>query len=233
MDPSTSPSSISAVARVVDAAKTYEARHAPVHALRGVSLTIRPGEMVALVGPSGCGKSTLLNLLAGVDRADRGEVVVCGTDLVLASERMLVELRRALIGIVFQSFHLVPHLRVEENVALPLSLAGRRDGARVDMLLERVGLAHRRAHYPAELSGGEQQRTAVARALVHRPRLVLADEPTGNLDSKTGAEVLALLDEARREEGAALLLVTHDALVARRADRTLHMADGVLTQEAP
>jgi putative ABC transport system ATP-binding protein len=158
-------------------------------------------------------------------------VVVCGTDLVAAGERALVELRRSWIGIVFQSFHLVPHLRVEENVALPLALAGKRDDARVTLLLERVGLAHRRSHYPAELSGGEQQRTAVARALVHRPKLVLADEPTGNLDSSAGANVLALLDDARREAGAALLLVTHDANVAKRADRTLHMADGVLTRD--
>ncbi|MDZ4771990.1 MAG: ABC transporter ATP-binding protein [Planctomycetota bacterium] len=222
-----------AVARVRVAVKTYAARHAPVHALRGVSLTIEPGEMVALVGPSGCGKSTLLNLLAGVDRADSGQVVVCGIDLAgTRDERALVELRRTCIGIVFQSFHLVPHLRVEENVALPLALAGKKDRARVDMLLERVGLSARRSHYPAELSGGEQQRTAVARALVHRPRLVLADEPTGNLDSQSGAQVLALLDEARSEVGAALLLVTHDAAVARLADRTLHMADGLFLRES-
>lgn len=233
MHASGTATAVTAVAHVVDARKTYAARTAAVHALRGVSLTIEAGEMVALVGPSGCGKSTLLNLLAGVDRPDQGAVVVCGTDLVAATERTLVELRRTKIGIVFQSFHLVPHLRVEENIALPLALAGKRDSARVALLLEKVGLTGRRAHYPAELSGGEQQRTAVARALVHRPKLVLADEPTGNLDSQTGAEVLALLDLARREEGAALLLVTHDAQVARRADRIVHMADGVLTRDAP
>jgi putative ABC transport system ATP-binding protein len=224
---------MSVLVRVVGAAKTYAAATAPVRALRGVSLEIRAGERVALVGPSGCGKSTLLNLLAGVDRPDAGQVVVCGIDLSRASERELVRLRRAEIGIVFQSFHLVPHLRVEENVALPLALAGRRDKERVARLLDRVGLGHRRSHYPSELSGGEQQRTAIARALVHRPKLLLADEPTGNLDSKNGAEVLALLDEACRVEGAALLIVTHDGHVAQRADRVLTMADGVLVRDTP
>lgn len=226
--PTGTPSASPIVARVVDAVKTYGATSAPVSALRGISLAIAAGERVALVGPSGCGKSTLLNLLAGVDRADEGSVEVCGIDLTRAGARELVELRRTRIGIVFQSFHLVPHLRVEENVALPLALAGRRDPDRVAHLLLRVGLASRGRHYPSQLSGGEQQRTAIARALVHRPRLILADEPTGNLDSKNGAEVLALLDEACRGESAALLIVTHDDSVAQRADRRLTMADGVL-----
>jgi putative ABC transport system ATP-binding protein len=182
--------------------------------------------MVALLGPSGCGKSTLLNLLSGVDRADEGQVEVAGIDLSRASERDLVALRRTRIGIVFQAFHLVPNLTVEENVALPLALAGRRDRARVDELLERVGLTARRAHFPSQLSGGEQQRTAVARALVHRPLLVLADEPTGNLDSRNGEAVLELLDELRRAQGAALLLATHDERVAARADRQVRLRDG-------
>lgn len=216
------------VARVERASKTYVTGAVAVRALRSVSLALEPGEMVALVGPSGCGKSTLLNLLSGVDRADEGTVLVCGVDLVRASERDLVALRRTRIGIVFQSFHLVPHLTVEENVALPLALAGRRDDARVRELIERVGLVTRRAHFPSELSGGEQQRTAVARALVHRPSIVLADEPTGNLDSENGRAVLALLDEMRRADDTALILATHDADVARRADRTLRMADGAL-----
>jgi len=214
------------VARVEGAAKTYARSSSAVAALRGVDLVIQRGEMVALLGPSGCGKSTLLNLLSGVDRPDDGRVVVVGVDLAAASERDLVQLRRASIGIVFQAFHLVPNLSVEENVALPLALAGKPDATRVRALLERVGLLARREHFPAQLSGGEQQRTAVARALVHRPQLVLADEPTGNLDSAAGDTVLALLDEMRREEGTALLLATHDERVAARADRRVRMRDG-------
>lgn len=206
--------------------KRYRAGHATVVALSQVSLRLLPGEMVALVGPSGCGKSTTLNLLSGVDTPDEGEVVVCGVDLRRAGEEELTLLRRRRIGIVFQAFHLVPQLTVEENVALPLALDGRRDDARVQDLLQRVGLAHRRRHFPAELSGGEQQRAAVARALVHRPRLVLADEPTGNLDSASGVAVLQLLDELRRREGAALLLATHDQRLAVAADRVLAMHDG-------
>ena len=197
-----------------------------VHALRGVSFTLSAGEMVAVVGPSGCGKSTTLNLIAGVDRPDEGEVIVCGTDLARAGEAELVTARRRHVGIVFQSFHLMPHLTVEENVALPLALGGRRDAVRVLDLLRRVGLEGRRGHFPAELSGGEQQRTAVARALVHRPAVVLADEPTGSLDSASGTAVLRLMDELRRQEGSALLLATHDETIAAAADRVVRMCDG-------
>jgi ABC-type lipoprotein export system ATPase subunit len=206
--------------------KRYRRGDESVAALADVSFTVAAGELVALVGPSGCGKSTTLNLVAGVDRADAGLVAVCGLDLGAASEAELVKLRRRTVGLVFQAFHLVPHLSVEENVALPLALDGRRDPGRVAELLERVGLAHRRRHFPGELSGGEQQRTAVARALVHRPRVLLADEPTGNLDSASGAEVLRRLDELRREERAALLLVTHDDNVATFADRVVRLRDG-------
>jgi putative ABC transport system ATP-binding protein len=197
-----------------------------VRALVELSLELALGEMVALVGPSGCGKSTALNLVAAVDRPDSGSVRVCGVDVSAASEEELVGLRRRRIGMVFQAFHLVPHLTVEENIALPLALDHRRDPPRVADLIHRVGLDYRRRHYPSELSGGEQQRTAVARALVHRPRVLVADEPTGNLDSKTGAGVVALLDELRRDEQAALLLATHDAKVAAVADRVLELADG-------
>jgi putative ABC transport system ATP-binding protein len=151
---------------------------------------------------------------------------VCGIDVADATEEELVALRRRRIGMVFQAFHLVPHLTVEENVSLPLALDHRRDPARVADLVHRVGLDQRRRHYPSELSGGEQQRTAVARALVHRPRVVVADEPTGNLDSRSGAAVVALLDELRRDEGTALLLATHDARVAAVADRLCQLADG-------
>jgi len=171
--------------------KRYRRGDEVVHALREVTLSLSAGEMVALVGPSGCGKSTTLNLVAGVDRPDEGAVIVCGTDLARAGEAALVHARRRHVGIVFQSFHLMPHLTVEENVALPLALDGRRDAARVRDLIVRVGLDARRGHFPAELSGGEQQRTAVARALVHRPAVVLADEPTGSLDSASGTAVLS------------------------------------------
>jgi putative ABC transport system ATP-binding protein len=197
-----------------------------VLALADLSLSLAEGEMVALVGPSGCGKSTALNIVAAVDRPDGGTVRVCGIDVAAATEEDLVTLRRRRIGMVFQAFHLVPHLTVEENIALPLALDHRRDPARVSELIERVGLGHRRRHYPSELSGGEQQRTAVSRALVHRPRVLVADEPTGNLDSRTGSDVVALLDELRRDEQAALLLATHDAKVAAVADTVLELADG-------
>ena len=208
--------------------KRYRRGDESVNALHDVSFALGAGEMVALVGPSGCGKSTTLNLVAGVDRPDAGEVIVCGTDLAAAGEAALVRARRHCIGIVFQAFHLMPHLTVAENVALPLALDGRRDPARVDDLIRRVGLEHRRSHFPAELSGGEQQRTAVARALVHRPAVVLADEPTGSLDSASGAAVLHLMDELRRQEGSALLLATHDESLATLADRVIRLRDGVV-----
>ncbi len=227
------PAVADVVARIEHASRTYTRASAPVHALRRVSMEVRAGETIALVGPSGCGKSTLLNLLSGVDRADEGSVVVCGIDLQRASPDDFLRLRRQCVGIVFQSFHLVPHLTLEENVALPLALAGKRDPARVTELLERVGLDGRRAHFPSELSGGEQQRTAVARALVHRPKIVLADEPTGNLDSHNGNEVLALLEELRVENGAALVLATHDERIARRADRIVRITDGAIVDGAP
>ncbi len=206
--------------------RRYRRGDEDVVAVCDLDLVLSPGEMVALVGPSGCGKSTTLNLVAAVERADEGRVVVCGRDLATAGEAELTLLRRRSVGIVFQAFHLMPNLTVEENVALPLALDGRRDPGRVAALVERVGLAHRRRHYPSELSGGEQQRTAVARALVHRPAVVVADEPTGNLDSRTGAAVLGLMDELRREEGAALLLATHDERLAAVADRVVRLADG-------
>jgi ABC-type lipoprotein export system ATPase subunit len=208
------------------ASRTYRRGEEQVRALSELSLRLGSGEMVALVGPSGCGKSTALNLVAAVDRPDSGAVRVCGVDVGSASEAELEMLRRRSIGMVFQAFHLVPHLTVEENVALPLALDRRRDRPRVRELLHRVGLDHRRRHYPSELSGGEQQRTAVARALVHRPKVVVADEPTGNLDSKTGAAVIELLAQLRGEEGAALFLATHDGAVASLADRVVELADG-------
>lgn len=204
--------------------KSFRGGDLPV--LVDVSFRMERAEFVALVGPSGCGKSTTLNLVSGVDRSDAGRVVVCGVDLTRAAERELTQLRRTKLGIVFQSFHLMPHLTVAENVALPLALQGRRDDARVEDVLRQVGLGARLRHYPGELSGGEQQRTAIARALVHRPALVAADEPTGNLDTRSGDEALDALERLRRESGAALLLVTHDDRIARRADRVVRMVDG-------
>ncbi len=215
-----------ALVQFENAERRYVRGGATVAALAGVSLTIQAGEFVAVVGPSGCGKSTLLNLMAGVDRADAGSVRVCGLALEGASEGELTLLRRRSLGIVFQAFHLVANLTAEENVALPLALDGRRDPERVRMLLERVGLGARARHYPGELSGGEQQRVAVARALVHRPALLIADEPTGNLDSASGARVLELLEELRRSENAALVLATHDPAIDARAERVVAMRDG-------
>ena len=214
------------VVTLVDACRHYQRGEEVVRALDGVSLEVAAGEAIALAGASGSGKSTLLNLVSAVDRPTSGRVEVCGVELATASEEQLLGLRRRCIGLVFQAFHLVPHLTAEENVALPLALDGRSDPGRVADLLRRVGLAHRRSHYPSELSGGEQQRTALARALVHRPRLLVADEPTGNLDSRTGAAVLELLADLRRSEGAALLLATHDESVAAAADRIVHLHDG-------
>lgn len=216
------------VVELVEVGRDYRRGGEVVHALVELSLELRSGESVALVGPSGCGKSTALNLVAAVDRPDRGTVRVCGIDIAAASEDVLVTLRRRSIGMVFQAFHLVPHLTVEENVTLPLALDGRRDAARVGDLIKRVGVEHRAKHYPSELSGGEQQRTAIARALVHRPKVVVADEPTGNLDSRTGEAVITLLDELRRDEGAALLMATHDNRVAAAAGRVIELADGCL-----
>jgi putative ABC transport system ATP-binding protein len=211
--------------------RSYAGGGLAVAALRAISLELPRGQFAAVVGPSGCGKSTLLNLVAGVDRPDGGHVRVCGVDLGSAGERELTDLRRRSIGVVFQAFHLVASLSAEENVALPLALAGRRDPERVRDLLERVGLGARRHHRPGELSGGEQQRVAVARALVHRPALVVADEPTGNLDSASGQLVLEALDELRRGEGATLLLATHDLSIAARAERVIELRDGHLVRD--
>ncbi len=205
--------------------KTY------VDALRGVDLDVAPGEFVALVGPSGSGKSTLLHLIGGLVRPTGGEVWVNGMELGRSSDRELVLYRRDTLGFVFQSFNLLPIKTAWENVAVPLMLAGvapERRRARAMALLEQLGLGQRAHHRPAELSGGEQQRVAIARALANHPRLILADEPTGNLDSRTGGEIMALLQRLVRDEGLTLLLVTHDMAVARYADRIVHLRDGMV-----
>jgi putative ABC transport system ATP-binding protein len=206
-----------------------------VEALRGVDLTIEPGEFVALLGRSGSGKSTLLNLLGGLDRPSRGSIRVGGVELAEMSKRELSLYRRSSVGFIFQSFNLVTSLRAWENVALPLVFQGvgrfeRRK--RAHAILERVGLEKRANHVPSELSGGEQQRVAIARALINAPKMLLCDEPTGNLDTATSAQILGLLNESHRG-GTTLVMVTHDASLAQtHAQRTLRMADGQFTEAA-
>jgi ABC-type lipoprotein export system ATPase subunit len=199
----------------------------PVVALESLDLEVAAGESLALVGESGSGKSTLLHLVGGIDRPTSGEIRVAGRSIASLAERELVLYRRRDVGMVFQFFNLLPHLTVLENVELPRRLDGGPDAAeRATRLLERVGLGRRGAAHPYELSGGEMQRVAIARALATGARLLLADEPTGNLDSRNGEEVLGLLDEIRRERGVTLLLATHSAAAAARADRTVAMKDG-------
>ena len=187
----------------------------------GVSLTLKRGEFVALLGESGVGKSTLLNCIAGLENADRGTVHIAGTDLATLDDDGRARLRRNQLGFVFQAFHVLPHLTVAQNVALPLLLQGKPDAARVEALLQAVGLDGLGARHPAQLSGGQLQRVAIARAVVHAPGLILADEPTGNLDPATAARVLAVLRTQVRDAGAACLLVTHSAAAAAQADRVL------------
>lgn len=203
-----------------------------VKILRGIDLAIAPRETVALIGPSGSGKTTLMMVVAGLERATRGRVAVAGRDLSALSEDALALLRRRSIGIVFQAFHLVPTMSALENVAVPLELAGRADAFAVAAeRLDEVGLADRQAHYPSQLSGGEQQRVAVARAFAPRPELLVADEPTGNLDAETGAVVIDALFALQAAHGTTLLLITHDEAVAARCQRTLRLLDGRIISE--
>ncbi|MGH9466222.1 MAG: ABC transporter ATP-binding protein [Terriglobales bacterium] len=222
------------VVRAESVSKRYGAGSASTAAVREVSLAIAPGEFVALMGPSGCGKTTLLNLLGGMDLPTSGHVWLAGQDTAALRDPALTVLRRRSVGFVFQAFHLLPTLTVAENIAVPLRLAGAGAGAgaRVNELAERLGITGRLAAYPHELSGGEAQRAALARALIHRPQLLLADEPTGNLDSQAAATVLALLAELSRAQGAAVVMATHSAEAAARADRRLAMRDGRLREGA-
>ena len=206
----------------------------PVNILRGLDLEVSAGETLSIVGPSGAGKTTLLMVLAGLEPPTAGEVVVAGTRLNGMSEDQLARFRRRHIGIVFQSFHLVPNMTAVENVALPLEFSGCRDALeRARVALEETGLGERAQHYPGQLSGGEQQRVALARAFVAEPDLILADEPTGNLDRETGARVMDLLFERQSRSGGTLLLITHDAALAQRCERCLQMGDGRLTALPP
>lgn len=216
-----------AVVDVADLRLTLDSRAGPVEILRGVALKVPAGRSVAVVGPSGSGKTSLLMVIAGLERATGGKVRIVGQDFTTLSEDQLAAVRGRDVGIVFQSFHLVPTMTAFENVALPLELTGRADAPeRARALLTDVGLGRRLDHYPAQLSGGEQQRVALARALAPRPRLLLADEPTGNLDGHTGDQVIDLLFRLQVRDNATLLLVTHDESLAERCDTVVRMADG-------
>lgn len=206
---------------------TLPSRAGNVDILRGIDLSVRPGEAVGIVGPSGSGKTTLLMVIAGLERASRGEVTVAGQSLSGKSEDELAAFRRDNVGIVFQSFHLIPTMTALENVAVPLEFRGTPNAMEIARdKLGRVGLGHRLSHYPGQLSGGEQQRVAIARALASGARIIIADEPTGNLDHVTGEQIIKLLFDLRGQDGASLLLVTHDSTLAARCDRVAEVLDG-------
>ena len=212
---------------------TLKSQAGPVPILRNLDLSIRSGQKVGLVGPSGSGKSSLMMLIAGLERPTSGEIDVIGAKLTTLNEEALAQFRRDNIGIVFQSFHLIPTMTVLENVALPLEFAGRKDAfSASEKVLEGVGLSHRLHHYPSQLSGGEQQRVALARAMGIEPTLILADEPTGNLDAQTGDLVMTLLFELVERRHATLIVITHDVALVERCDRLVRMLDGRITQDS-
>jgi len=212
---------------LTDVHLTLESSAGPVHILRGIDLSVAAGETLGIVGPSGSGKSTMLMVIAGLERPTRGQVSVAGHDLTDMTEDALALFRREHVGIVFQDFHLIPTMTAIENVAVPLEFAGKADAfERAEAGLRAVGLAHRLTHYPGQLSGGEQQRVALARALAPQPTLLLADEPTGNLDSETGQHVMDLMFDLTREHHATLMLISHDMNLARRCHRIARLVDG-------
>ena len=216
--------------------KLYQAGESTVEAVRGVNVRINSGEMIAVMGPSGCGKTTLLNILSGIDEPTSGMVLVNGQPLYGISDDRRTDLRGRHFGFIFQNFNLLPVLSAVENVELPLLLNGSSPTeARTSALLalEQVGLGDRSGHRPAELSGGQQQRVAVARAIVHRPSIILCDEPTGNLDNATSEEVMALLTKMNREQGTTFLIVTHDPAIAEQCQRTITMSDGNIVAPSP
>jgi putative ABC transport system ATP-binding protein len=222
------------VIHIQDVTKVYHMGEVEVHALRGVSLQVRSGEMVAIMGPSGSGKSTLMNVIGCLDQPTAGEYFLEGADVGLLNDDQLAEIRNRKIGFVFQTFNLLARTSAFENVTLPLIYAGvpraeRHTQARA--ALEAVGLAGRMAHQPTELSGGEQQRVAIARALINKPAIILADEPTGNLDSTSGAEIMAILQWLNQYSGITVVLVTHDRSIARHTSRIIHLYDGHVTNE--
>jgi putative ABC transport system ATP-binding protein len=217
-----------------DLARRYGEGDTAVDALRGVSLEVSRGQLTTVMGPSGSGKSTLMHILAGLDRPTTGSVRIDGTEITTLDDTDLTKIRREHIGFIFQFFNLLPMLTAEENVVLPLTIAGEKvDKEWLEQLIGSVGLKDRRTHRPAELSGGQQQRVAVARALVSKPTVVFADEPTGNLDSTTGGEILELLRQAVQDAGQTTVMVTHDPRSASIADRILFLADGNIVRELP
>lgn len=220
--------------QAVDVYKTYDTGTAKVPALRGVSLAIAPGEMVAVMGPSGCGKTTLLNCLSGLDKIDSGNIFLEGKDLAKLSDRERTQYRALRMGFVFQVYNLLPVLNAVENVELPLLLSGIKPKAareRALSALDQVGLREWATHRPAELSGGQRQRTTIARALVNRPAIVWADEPTGALDSSTANEIMGLMRQLNQNEGLTIVLVTHDANVGAQCERLISMSDGLITSD--
>jgi putative ABC transport system ATP-binding protein len=212
--------------------RTYPSGGRAITVLRDITFELEAGRVLAITGPSGSGKSTLLGLMAGLDRPTSGRVLLDGRDLGALSEDQRAEMRAEMVGFVFQSFHLIPTLTARENVQVPLELRGEDGRARADELLQRVGLGDRGHHYPAQLSGGEQQRVAVARAFANRPKLLFADEPTGNLDAANGRNVVELLVELNRELGTTIVLVTHESELAARAHRVLRLRDGAVVEDA-
>ncbi|AJE80722.1 ABC transport system ATP-binding protein [Streptomyces albus] len=233
----TTETAVRTAARVVDAVKVYGSGDTEVRALDGVSVDFPAGRFTAIMGPSGSGKSTLLHCAAGLDSLSSGAAFIGGTELGALDDRRLTLLRRDRVGFVFQAFNLVPTLTVAENITLPMDLAGTRADREaaewIDALIDIVGLRDRLHHRPAELSGGQQQRVAVARAFASRPEVVFADEPTGNLDSRSGEEVLGLLGRAVRERGRTVVMVTHDPVAAAHADEVVFLADGRLVDRMP
>jgi len=214
--------------------RRYGEGETAVDALRGISLDIEPGKLTAVMGPSGSGKSTLMHILAGLDKPTSGSVTIAGNEITTMGDNELTHLRRKHIGFVFQFYNLLPMLSAEENVKLPLSVSGEKvDASWFRQLMVKVGLSDRLSHRPSELSGGQQQRVAVARSLVHRPTVVFADEPTGNLDSKSSAEILALLRDSTQTYEQTIVMVTHDPRAAAVADRILYLADGLIVLDRP
>ena len=221
-----------AVVEAKEITRRYGEGDTAVDALRGCSIDVRRGELTAVMGPSGSGKSTLMHILAGLDRPTSGAVSIDGTDITALGDAELTKLRRKHIGFIFQFFNLLPMLTAEENIVLPLELAGGKiDKAWVDEVIKKIGLDDRRGHRPSELSGGQQQRVAIARALISKPTVVFADEPTGNLDSSTSAEILEILRDSVTTYGQTTVMVTHDANAAAIADRVLFLADGCIVRE--
>jgi len=221
-------------ARAIEAVKVYGKGEAQVRALDGVTVDFSRGQFTATMGPSGSGKSTLMHAIAGLDTLTSGQVMIGDTDLSRLNDRQLTQLRRDAIGFIFQAFNLVPTLNAYENITLPMALAGRKpDKEWLRAVIETVGLSHRLKHRPSELSGGQQQRVAVARALASRPSIIFADEPTGNLDSHTGAEILSFMRTAVREMNQTIVMVTHDPVAASYADRAVFLADGRIVDDMP